>query len=199
MVDLGLQGESNMKKPIVLASQSPRRKELLAKIVPDFIVEAADVDETIPSTVSIQDAARFLSEKKAQAIGLRYPEQVIIGCDTIVLSKDEILGKPIDLKDAKRMLHLLSGVTHQVITGCTVIFPGGEKASFSAKTEVTFFPLTDKEIEEYLQMDEAFDKAGAYGIQGDAAKFVQKISGDYYSVMGLPVSALYQILKEKTD
>lgn len=198
MAKVGLvpQGGHKVESSIILASQSPRRKELLSKITPNFTVEVSEVDETIPEYMEKREVAAFLSTKKAQVISLRHPEDIVIGCDTIVLVDNEILGKPKDSMDAHRMLQLLSGRFHEVITGTTIFFPDGEKRTFSVSTTVEFSLMSHSEIDAYVATGEPFDKAGAYGIQGEAAKYIQRIDGDYYSVMGFPVAAVYEQLKE---
>ena len=174
--------------PYILASASPRRQELLHKITDDFIVQPADVDETIPDDILPEDAAVYLSHIKAEAVSNQYPGSIVIGCDTIVLLNDQILGKPHSPEQARKMLQTLSGNRHQVITGTTVT-DGSHTISFASETAVQFYPLSEAEISAYLETGEPFDKAGAYGIQGD-----------YFTVMGLPVAKLYRVLQQfETD
>lgn len=180
---------------LILASRSPRRKELLALVTDQFIVRPAEGEEIADPRLS---AARFvtaLSEAKAREISANAPSDAVIGADTVVSFGKEILGKPRDTADAIRMLTLLSGKTHSVFTGVTVIANGNAR-SFTEETRVTFFPLTDGEIKRYAESGEPLDKAGAYGIQGAGALLVRGIEGDYYNVMGLPVGRLYRLLKE---
>lgn len=184
------------KEHIILASNSPRRQELLQKITSNFIVDASSIEEEIPTTIEAIEAPRYLSEKKAQAMRPSYPKSIIIGCDTIVFAGGETLGKPHNYEEALHMLELLNDSTHQVITGCTVLFPTGDKKSVAISTDVSFDRMSHQEMDAYIHTGESFDKAGGYGIQGLAAKFITGICGDYYSVMGLPVSWLYQTLKE---
>ena len=179
---------------IILASASPRRKELFSIIQKDFKIIPADIDEVLPEGISAEAAAEFLSVQKAKAVFQEHPEDTVIGCDTAVICEGEILGKPKDSTDAKRMLSLLSGKTHKVITGCA-IFKSGKSLSFSEVTEVTFFELSEKEIDDYIATNEPFDKAGAYGIQGYGSLLVEKINGDYFNVVGLPVAKLNKMLK----
>lgn len=179
---------------IVLASASPRRQELIRLISEDIIVHPSDVDETIPENISAEAAPEFLAVKKAAAVAKQFPHDTVIGSDTSVIVDGIILGKPGDRDDAKRMLSLLSGKTHKVITGCA-IFKNGRSISFSEVTKVKFHKLTDREIEEYLDRDEYKDKAGAYGIQGYASLLIEGINGDYFNVVGLPVSRLARALK----
>ena len=180
---------------IILASASPRRKELFSIIQKDFKILPANIEEVLPDTIPTEQAAEFLSVQKAKAVSQEYPKDTVIGCDTAVICDGEILGKPKDSEDAKRMLQLLSGKTHQVITGCA-IFKNGKSISFSEITEVSFFPLSEKEIDDYIATNEPFDKAGAYGIQGYGSLLVEKINGEYFNVVGLPVSKLNKILKK---
>lgn len=180
---------------IILASASPRRKELLGKIYTSFEIIPADVDESLNDNISAENAAQYLSEKKARHISEKYPDALVIGSDTTVVYSGLILGKPKDYSDAEKMLRLLSGKTHKVITGVSV-FIGKKNISFSEVTEVTFFKLSNEEIEAYLKTDEWKDKAGAYGIQGAAGLFVEKICGDYDNVVGLPTARLNRKLKE---
>lgn len=178
---------------LVLASQSPRRKALLELFHIPFAIRVADIDEHMdPAKPPYEEVGR-VSREKAEAIS-RNPEDVVIAVDTIVVCDNQVLGKPKDAEDAYRMLQLLSGRDHQVMTGMTVLY----KAKAVVCTEVTdvhFRDLTDKEIWDYIRTDEPMDKAGAYGIQGGAALFAERISGDFYNVMGLPVCRLSQILK----
>ncbi len=180
---------------VILASASPRRQELLKNIFKEFEIIPADVDESIDKNIIAEDAAQFLAEKKAKFISEKYPDSLIIGSDTTVVLDDLILGKPADYNDAKKMLELLSGKTHKVITGVS-LYIGEKSLSFSEETEVVFFKLSENEIETYLKTDEWKDKAGAYGIQGAAGLFVEKINGDYNNVVGLPVARLNRRLKE---
>lgn len=179
---------------IILASASPRRKELLKNIFDEFEIIPAEVDETLNERIKAENAAEYLASKKAGYVADKYPEALVIGSDTTVVIGDTILGKPEDKNDARRMLKLLSGKTHKVITGVNVFYKGKE-TSFSEVTEVVFFKLTEEEIEEYLSTGEWSDKAGAYGIQGKAGLFAEKINGDYNNVVGLPVARLNRIIK----
>jgi septum formation protein len=179
---------------IILASKSPRRKQLLALCGVDFKVREANVNEILDESLSKVEAIEQLALHKAQTISKHHPDALVIGADTIVLVDDEVLGKPTDIEDAKAMLWKLSGRTHQVITG--VCMMDSEKIrTFSSVVEVDFCVLDEKEIEDYANSGEPMDKAGAYGIQGGAAPFILSIRGDYYAVMGLPVSKVYDHLK----
>ncbi len=179
---------------IILASASPRRQELLKYITPEFEVIPADVDETLPEGVSAEESAEFLAVKKAVHIAKQRPDSVVIGSDTVVIIDGEILGKPADESDAERMLKLLSGRSHKVITG-VCLAEGKRTLSFSQETEVKFYPLTDREIREYIATGDPMDKAGAYGIQGEGCVLIEKIDGDFFTVMGLPVAKLKRVLE----
>lgn len=179
---------------LVLASASPRRKELITLISKDVKIYPSNCDESLPPDISVEDAPEFLAIKKASSVAKKFPLDIVIGSDTSVIIDNTILGKPKDRADAKRMLNLLSGKTHKVITGCA-IFKDGKSISFSETTLVKFHSLAEEEIENYLDTNEYKDKAGAYGIQGYASLLIEKIDGDYFNVVGLPVSRLNQILK----
>lgn len=177
---------------IILASKSPRRKELLSFITTDFTVKSADVDETLPQGITPDKAVEYLSKIKAEP--LKNESDIVIGADTVVALDGKILGKPRDEADAFATLRMLSGREHSVFTGVSVI--KGEKIeTFSVQTKVKMFELTDKEIEEYIETAEPFDKAGSYGIQGKGSLLVEKIDGDYFNVVGLPISRLNRVLK----
>ena len=178
---------------LILASQSPRRKELLGLFRLPFIVRVADIDESMNPGDPYEEVAR-VSRLKAMAVP-REEEDVVIAADTIVVCDGRVLGKPKDEADAYRMLTLLSGRDHQVMTGLTVL--RGEKIlSCTEVTDIHFRDLTEKEIESYIRTGEPMDKAGSYGIQGGAALFAEKLSGDYFNVVGLPVCRLGILLKE---
>ncbi|MBQ8978296.1 MAG: septum formation protein Maf [Oscillospiraceae bacterium] len=178
---------------IILASASPRRQELMHMITDDFTVMPSDADETLDSSVTSDRAASVLASRKAHHIARTHPDDTVIGCDTIVTVDGLILGKPRDAADAHRMLSLLSGRTHSVITGVSVIHEGREE-NFSEETKVTFYPLSDKQIRDYIMTGDPMDKAGAYGIQTEGALLVEKIDGDFFNVVGLPVARLYRRL-----
>ena len=178
---------------LILASGSPRRRELLGLFGIPFVVRAADIDETMdPEKAPFDEVAR-VSRAKAMAIS-RQEDDIVIAADTIVVCQGKILGKPHDRAEAIGMLTLLSGRDHQVMTGCTVL-RGERSETFTEVTDLHFRTLTEKEIEKYVDTGEPMDKAGAYGIQGGAALFCQRMVGDYYNVMGLPVCRLGQALR----
>ena len=178
---------------LILASASPRRKELLGLFHIPFVIRVADIDETMDRTASPADEVGRVSRMKALAVK-REPDDVVIAADTIVVCQGKTLGKPRSPEEAKAMLNLLSGRDHQVMTGCTVIY-GDRRETFTEVTDLHFRDLSDKEIARYVASKEPMDKAGAYGIQGGAALFCTHMVGDYYNVMGLPVCRLYQVLK----
>lgn len=177
---------------LILASASPRRKALLSLFGIPFTVRAADIDETMdPEKPPFDEVAR-VSRLKALAVG-RGEENIVIAADTIVVCQGKVLGKPHSEAEAASMLRLLSGRDHQVMTGCTILY-GDRAETFTEVTSLHFRPLSEKEIQKYVQSGEPMDKAGAYGIQGGAALFCEKLEGDYYNVMGLPVCRLYETL-----
>lgn len=177
---------------LILASQSPRRRELLGLFKIPFTVRCADIDETMDSAKCPYDEVARVSRAKAEAI-YRGEDDVVIAADTIVVCDGQVLGKPADEEDALRMLTLLSGRDHQVMTGMTVL-RGQTVLSCTEVTDIHFRPLTQQEILSYIRTGEPMDKAGAYGIQGGAALFAQRLVGDYYNVVGLPVCRLWQML-----
>jgi septum formation protein len=183
---------------IVLASNSPRRKELLSGLGLPFVVQTtADADESYPVTLKGAGVARFIAFQKAEAFRKKMtPADLVITADTIVCYGDEVFGKPVDAADAVRMLNILSGKRHQVYTG-VCLTSEKHQVAFTAETEVQFSELTDKEINYYVEHHAPFDKAGAYGIQ-EWIGFVgvEQISGSYFNVMGLPMHRLYAALKE---
>ena len=179
---------------LILASQSPRRKELLGLFHIPFTIRVADIDETMDETKAPFDEVARVSRLKAEATP-HGEADVVVAADTIVVCDGQILGKPKDEADAFRMLRLLSGKEHQVMTGVTVL-RGNTATVCTEVTDITFRPLSDREIGAYIRSGEPMDKAGAYGIQGGAALFAERMVGDYYNVMGLPVCRLGQILRE---
>ena len=181
---------------VILASASPRRQELIKLIFDTVEILPADCDETLPEGIGAREAVEYLSKIKNEASSkLTDKENLIISADTVVAVGDEILGKPVDKDDARRMISLLSGKVHQVYTGVTLSLNGKIK-TFSEKTDVEFFNLTKEEIEEYISSKEPYDKAGAYGIQGKAGLLVKGINGDYYNVVGFPVARLKREIEE---
>ncbi len=175
---------------LVLASKSPRRSEILKNAGYEFTVRVADADETIPEGTKPENAVVFLAARKAMAVD-RADDETVLGADTIVVLDNKILGKPRDREDAFNMLKSLSGRVHSVFTGVCII-EKGKSMTFSEETQVEFLSLTDEEIYEYIDTSDCYDKAGAYGIQGYASKFVRRINGDYFNVVGLPISAIFE-------
>ena len=183
---------------VILASNSPRRKELLSGLDIPFEVRVLNgIDESFPSNLPIPDIAEYISKKKADAYQLTMADdELIITADTIVVLGDEVMGKPKDAAEAKKMLHALSGRTHQVITGVCLTTKSRQK-SFSVTTDVTFRKLTDDEVDYYVAHYRPFDKAGAYGIQEWIGHVgVTGMNGSYFNVMGLPVQRIYEALKD---
>ena len=192
---------------ILLASGSPRRRELLTQAGFRFTVKTADVDETTEEKEPAK-VVEALSRRKAEAVYQLISSQdgedtgrdggdMVVAADTIVSQDGEILGKPKDEADACRMLRELSGRTHVVYTGVTLITPDGVRRTFSNATKVTFYPLSEEEIREYVASGEPMDKAGAYGIQGLGARLVERIEGDYNNVVGFPLAHFIRVLEEE--
>ncbi len=178
---------------LILASQSPRRKELMGLFGQPFIIRVADIDETMdPEKSPFEEVAR-ISRRKAFAVE-RNIDDVVVAADTIVVCQGRALGKPRTEAEAIAMLQMLSGRDHQVMTGVTVL-RGRQAETFTEVTDLHFRPLSRREIEGYVATGEPMDKAGAYGIQGGAALFCERMNGDYYNVMGLPVCRLGQVLR----
>lgn len=181
---------------LILASQSPRRRELLGLIAAGFSVCPADIDETMDESLTMEARVADLSARKARAVAQANPGAAVVGSDTVVVLDGVPLGKPADEADAHRMLTALSGRVHEVVTGVALALPDGAVLQDATVTRVRFAPLTAGEIDWYIATREPMDKAGAYGIQGLGARFIEGIEGDYYSVMGLPVRRLYEMLRE---
>ena len=180
--------------PIILASASPRRKELMSLITRDFVVAASAVDESGIRADTPSGLALELACAKCADVARTHFADAVIGCDTVVDVNGKVFGKPRDRADARRMLLAYSGRSHLVHTG-VCIQRAGLREKFTVTTKVTFCPLTKAEIEAYLDTGEPYDKAGAYGIQGTAARFVRGVEGCYFNVVGLPVSRVYAALK----
>lgn len=184
-----------MEKRVILASKSPRRKELLQKCGVNFDVEAADIDESFNHAGDLEEEIRNLAYRKADAVFRKNRKALVIGSDTIVVVDHEVLGKPKDHADAERMLRMLSGRTHQVITGLCILSDSVDYRD-DVVSDVMVASMTDEEIREYVESGEADDKAGSYGIQGLASRYITGIDGDFYSIMGLPVHKVYEELKK---
>ncbi len=180
---------------IILASASPRRKELLSYLVDDFTVVVSDADETTDIS-DAEEMVLYLATLKAKEVAKKYDSDIVIGADTVVEINGEILGKPVDKADAIRMINMLKNNTHSVYTGVCIAKDGVFNGEV-CRTKVTFCDMSEQEIKNYVDNEDVLDKAGAYGIQGGAAKFVRKIDGCYYNVMGLPISVVYKMLNSE--
>ncbi len=188
--------QTNEMKEIILASSSPRRKELLELTGLKFTVDGVDYEERMDSGLQPHRLARFLSREKAKAAAKKYNDAIIIAADTFIVLKGRLLGKPKTEKEAVKILGSLNGKVHSVITGFTIIDTSNRRTlSRSVETKVWFKKLTEDEIDSYVRTGEPLDKAGAYGIQGLGSVIVKKIEGDYFNVIGLPLSALMDSLK----
>lgn len=183
-------------KPIILASRSTRRSEILKTAGIEHLVKSSElvIDNEKDYRFPVEDSVLELAKLKALKVFAERPEAIVIGADTIVVVDNQILGNPKDEEDAIRMLQLISGKTHTVYTGVHIV-SNDKTTSFTAKTEVEFWNLTEEEIKYYVNTGEVFNKAGAYAIHGFASRYVKQIKGDYYCVMGLPICQLYHILK----
>jgi septum formation protein len=182
-------------KKLILASTSPRRRELMSLLNIPFEIHAQEVDESFEKGLSPEEVVQFLATKKASIIAEINPDAVVIGADTVVVFNHEIIGKPSNSQHAVEILQNLSGKTHQVYTGIAILSKGHSEIFYEA-TDVTFYNLSIEEIETYVETGEPLDKAGAYGIQGFGSTLVEKINGDYFTIVGLPVSRLNRKLKE---
>lgn len=181
---------------IILASQSPRRKQLMEAAEITFDILIADVDETNPPGMPGEQVPEYLARKKAAVITRQHPQAIVVAADTVVLLDHEILGKPKDEADAIEILHKLSGRTHQVVTG-VCICKDSRQSCFSVTTEVKFRTLSDAQIKHYVRNYTPYDKAGAYAIQEWIGMVgIERIDGDYYNVMGLPIGEVVKRLKE---
>lgn len=180
---------------IVLASQSPRRKELLAELVPSFQIQPADIDESVVFGEAPEEYVQRMAREKASAVTACFPTDLVIASDTTVVVGQEIFGKPVDEADARRMLQKMSGKTHWVHTA-VVLQKQEKRREKLVSAQVSFSLLTEQIITEYLKTGEYQDKAGGYGIQGAAKVFVEAIQGDFYTIVGFPVNTVAKLLKE---
>lgn len=187
-----------MKTSFILASASPRRKEIFSMLGLDFSIQAADIVETIAPGLPPEETVTSLAAQKAKAVkdAVGLSDKTVVGADTVVSFQGRIFGKPKSPEEAFSMLSALSGNTHQVFTGVCILLPGGKEASFYEKTDVTFFSLAEADIWDYVRTEKPFDKAGAYGIQGKAAVFVEGIRGDFFNVVGFPAARFIRALRE---
>lgn len=184
--------------PLILASASPRRAEILRAVGWPFTVQPADVDETPQPAEEPRAYVMRLAQAKAAAIAAKLTEGLVLGADTVVVVGSEICGKPHDDNDARRMLRGLSGRWHEVLTGAALVEAGGHtRTVFCETTRVKFASLSEAEIAAYIATGEPMDKAGAYAIQGRAALFIEEIAGDYWNVVGLPVRKLYEMMSDE--
>jgi len=186
-----------IENKLILASQSPRRRELLRQITAQFEVVPSSVEEKLDYGLRPEKNAQVLARAKAEDVAKNFPHCWVIGADTLVTLDHEIFEKPVDIPDAQRILRRLSGREHLVITGICVIGPGGKTLAKAITSKVLFKPLTDEEILNYIQTGEPMDKAGAYAIQGQGSFMIRKFSGSRSNIIGLPVDEL-KILLEKT-
>lgn len=184
-----------MHKELILASNSPRRKELMVDCGYAFRVESADIEERLDTTCPIETAIEQVAYQKAEAVLKIFPDAVVLGCDTMVIHDGIPLGKPKNKEDAEHMLRQLGNQTHRVISGVAILSKE-QSICFHESSEVSFYPIDEDFLQEYLNSKEPYDKAGAYGIQGKGKLLVKKIHGDYYNVMGLPIAKVYRELKK---
>ncbi len=182
-------------KRLILASKSPRRKELLKLLDFDFEIISSEVDEVVPNNSSPKQIVEALAYQKAKAVYDAHNNDVVLGCDTIVVVDNEILGKPKNHKEAKEMMLKMKDREHQVITGVAVLSKEQENV-FSDTSVVHFNDIEEKEIDKYILTSEPYDKAGGYAIQGWAARYISAIEGNYYTIMGLPLDKVYRAIKK---
>lgn len=181
---------------LILASGSPRRAEILSSVGWEFVIHVADINEDERPGESPTDYVVRLAREKAEAVAVNYPVGIVLGADTTVVIDDQILAKPVDLEDARRMLRMLAGNWHEVLTGVAVV---KNNATYSAlqSTRVKFAQMSDSEINFLAERGDPLDKAGAYAVQAQAALFIEGIEGDYWNVVGLPVSLVYELIMKK--
>ena len=190
------QPANNNNYKVILASTSPRRRKLFELITDSYICLSPDVDESTVSGLGAQDRCRTLAEMKCRHIHEQYPDDIVVACDTVVDLDSKILEKPVSFEDAYNMIKSISGRSHKVHTG-VCIMRGDLEESYVSTSSVEFYDIPDEEIKAYCKTDEPYDKAGAYGIHAWAARYIKSINGDYYSIMGLPVSSIFQCLAKK--
>lgn len=182
-----------LRENLVLASSSPRRTELLNRAGWPHEVMVAGIDESVKPQEQPAAYVQRLARSKVEAVAQRLEKGIVLGADTTVVIADQILGQPVDEADAKRMLDLLSGKWHDVLTGVAVVRVGGESRVAHETTRVRFAEISDREIDWYIASGEPFGKAGAYAIQGKASLFIEEIEGDYFNIMGLPIRLVYEL------
>ena len=184
---------NHLREKLILASSSPRRKELLEAVGWPYEAIVAGIDESLRVDESPAAYVRRLAREKAEAVAARFNEGLVLGADTTVVVNNEILGQPEDDDDARRMLQLLNGKWHEVLTGVAALRIGGETRVAYETTRVLFAEMTEREIDWYVTTGEARGKAGAYGIQGAAGLFIEEIEGDYFNIVGLPIRLVYEL------
>jgi len=184
---------SHLREKLVLASGSPRRAEILERAGWPHEIIVAGIDETVLPNEEAAAYVQRLARSKAEAVASRLEEGLVLGADTTVVVANQILGQPVDDADARRMLRLLNAKWHDVLTGVAIVRVGGDTRVAYEKTRVRFAEMSDKEIDWYIATREPFGKAGAYGIQGKAALFIEEIEGDYFNIMGLPIRLVYEL------
>ena len=180
-------------KNIILASLSPRRKEILTSIVNDFKIIPSNVEETYPSSLNPFEVSLYISDLKAYDVYKDNRNAIVIGCDTTIVFNDKVIGKPLNKKDAQKTLMNFSNKMHYVVSGVTIYF-NNQKRQINSINNVYFKNISEKEIVDYLEYDEYKDKAGSYAIQGIANKFIEKIEGEYEAIVGLPIKELNEVL-----
>jgi septum formation protein len=181
--------------PLVLASGSPRRSEILTSVGWEFTKTVPNIDESERKGEPPEDYVQRLAEEKADAVSHQYPDSIVLAADTTVVIDNQIIGKPVDLDDARRMLKMLSGRWHDVLTG-VAISRNGQTEIGMERTGVKFVEMDGSEVEFLAMMGDPLDKAGAYAVQAQAALFIEQIRGDYWNVVGLPISLVYRLLKK---
>ena len=190
---------SHLREKLVLASGSPRRAEILERAGWPHEIIVAGIDETVLPNEEPASYVQRLARSKAEAVANRLSEGVVLGADTTVVVANEILGQPVDEADARRMLRLLNAKWHDVLTGVAVVRAGGETRVGYQTTRVRFAEMSEQEIDWYIATGEPFGKAGAYGIQGKAALFIEEIEGDYFNIMGLPIRLVYELTADNAN
>lgn len=183
---------------LILASGSPRRAEILSSVGWEFEKHVADIDESLRDDESPEDYVIRLAREKAEAVAERFPESPVLGADTTVVIDNQILGKPVDLDDARRMLRLLSGTWHEVLTGVALVENSATRTAIQ-RTRVKFIDMTDDDIEFLAKNGAPLDKAGAYAVQAQAALFIEKVEGEYWNVVGLPINLVYRLVTQKSE
>jgi septum formation protein len=186
---------NHLREKLILASGSPRRKELLTAVGWEFEAVTAGIDESLKPGEDPATYVQRLAKSKADAVAAKLNHGLVLGADTTVVVDDHILGQPLDDDDAKRMLQLLNDKWHEVLTGVAVVRVGGESRVAYETTRVRFADMSEREIDWYISTGEARGKAGAYGIQGAAGLFIKEIQGDYFNIVGLPVRLVYELIK----